>query len=57
MATRTRDAMPQKWVYRFGGGVTDGDASMGALLGGKGANLAEMSAIGRSSSAPRRSSR
>ena len=46
MATRTRDAMPQKWVYRFGGGVTDGDASMGALLGGKGANLAEMSAIG-----------
>jgi pyruvate,orthophosphate dikinase len=46
MATRTADAMPHQWVYRFGGGMTEGDASMGALLGGKGANLAEMSAIG-----------
>ena len=34
------------WVYAFGGGRADGDASMKALLGGKGANLAEMSALG-----------
>ena len=35
-----------KWVYGFGGGAADGSADMGALLGGKGANLAEMSALG-----------
>jgi pyruvate, orthophosphate dikinase len=35
-----------KWVYGFGDGVAEGDASMRNLLGGKGANLAEMSAIG-----------
>jgi pyruvate,orthophosphate dikinase len=34
------------WVYAFGGGGADGDASMKNLLGGKGANLAEMSALG-----------
>src|SRR5215210_2468100 len=34
-------------VYRFGGGVTDGEAGNKALLGGKGANLAEMASIGR----------
>ena len=34
------------WVYRFGGGEADGDAGMRALLGGKGANLAEMATIG-----------
>ncbi|MHB8529055.1 MAG: pyruvate, phosphate dikinase [Caulobacteraceae bacterium] len=34
------------WVYCFGGGAADGDASMRNLLGGKGANLAEMSALG-----------
>src|SRR5246127_3169568 len=33
-------------VYAFGGGGADGDASMKNLLGGKGANLAEMSALG-----------
>ena len=33
-------------VYRFGGGVADGDASLKEALGGKGANLAEMSSIG-----------
>ncbi|MCB9965152.1 MAG: pyruvate, phosphate dikinase [Rhodospirillales bacterium] len=33
-----------KWVYAFGGGEgeTEGDAGMKSLLGGKGANLAEM---------------
>lgn len=35
-----------QWVYGFGGGSADGDASMKNLLGGKGANLAEMSALG-----------
>ena len=35
-----------KWVYGFGGGTADGSAGMRNLLGGKGANLAEMSAIG-----------
>jgi pyruvate,orthophosphate dikinase len=35
-----------RWVYAFGGGTADGDASMKNLLGGKGANLAEMSSLG-----------
>ena len=35
-----------KWVYGFGGGSADGDASMKNLLGGKGANLAEMCRLG-----------
>ena len=35
-----------KWVYRFGGGTSEGDASMRDLLGGKGANLAEMGNLG-----------
>jgi pyruvate,orthophosphate dikinase len=35
-----------QWVYSFGGGSADGDASMKNLLGGKGANLAEMSSLG-----------
>ncbi|HEY9539580.1 MAG TPA: pyruvate, phosphate dikinase, partial [Kiloniellaceae bacterium] len=34
------------WVYSFGGGKADGRAEMKALLGGKGANLAEMSSLG-----------
>jgi pyruvate,orthophosphate dikinase len=35
-----------KWVYGFGGGRAEGTAQMKALLGGKGANLAEMSNLG-----------
>ncbi|HET8728211.1 MAG TPA: pyruvate, phosphate dikinase [Alphaproteobacteria bacterium] len=35
-----------KWVYAFGGGAADGRADMKNLLGGKGANLAEMSRLG-----------
>ena len=35
-----------KWVYNFGKLGTDGELSMRNLLGGKGANLAEMSGIG-----------
>ncbi len=37
---------PLRWVYRFGNGSADGDAGMKELLGGKGANLAEMSSLG-----------
>ena len=35
-----------KWVYSFGATVCEGDASQRNLLGGKGANLAEMARIG-----------
>ena len=36
----------QKWVYSFGADANDGRADMRNLLGGKGANLAEMASIG-----------
>ncbi len=36
----------KKFVYSFGDGKAEGDASMKNLLGGKGANLAEMSKMG-----------
>ncbi|MBQ7660398.1 MAG: pyruvate, phosphate dikinase [Alphaproteobacteria bacterium] len=35
-----------KWVYTFGNGKAEGDAAMKNLLGGKGANLAEMNKVG-----------
>src|SRR5688500_8321181 len=35
-----------KYVYLFGNKKADGDGSMKPLLGGKGANLAEMTRIG-----------
>ena len=35
-----------KWVYSFGAGHNEGRADMRNLLGGKGANLAEMASIG-----------
>ena len=35
-----------QYVYRFGGGVSDGGSGDKTLLGGKGANLAEMASIG-----------
>jgi len=35
-----------KWVYTFGDGKAEGDSSMKNLLGGKGANLAEMCNLG-----------
>jgi pyruvate,orthophosphate dikinase len=35
-----------KWVYRFGADQTEGRAEMKNLLGGKGANLAEMASLG-----------
>ncbi len=36
----------QQWVYSFGAGRAEGSATMKNLLGGKGANLAEMSSLG-----------
>ena len=35
-----------KYVKAFGGGTAEGSAKDKALLGGKGANLAEMAALG-----------
>lgn len=35
-----------KWVFVFGGDKSEGNAEMRELLGGKGANLAEMASIG-----------
>ena len=35
-----------KWVYSFGNGTAEGRSEMRNLLGGKGANLAEMSSLG-----------
>jgi len=36
----------KKYIYQFGPDQTDGDASQNNLLGGKGANLAEMAKLG-----------
>jgi pyruvate,orthophosphate dikinase len=38
--------MSKKWVYAFGDGVAEGTAKDKNLLGGKGANLAEMNLVG-----------
>jgi pyruvate,orthophosphate dikinase len=38
--------MPNRFVYYFGNGHADGGREDKALLGGKGANLAEMTRIG-----------
>ena len=35
-----------KYIYAFGGGTAEGNKDMKDTLGGKGANLAEMSAAG-----------
>ncbi len=42
----TKPTKPGKYVYVFGDSKADGNGSMKALLGGKGANLAEMTRIG-----------
>ncbi|HEX3356499.1 MAG TPA: pyruvate, phosphate dikinase [Tepidisphaeraceae bacterium] len=44
--TNGRAPKRTKMVYYFGGGKADGDGTMKPLLGGKGANLAEMTRIG-----------
>ena len=38
--------MKKKYIYFFGNNKADGNARMKDLLGGKGANLAEMSNLG-----------
>ena len=38
--------MSKKYVYFFANGKADGNAKMKDILGGKGANLAEMTNIG-----------
>jgi len=43
---RDAGAGAERYVYRFGGGVSDGGSGDRNLLGGKGANLAEMASIG-----------
>jgi pyruvate,orthophosphate dikinase len=45
-AKKAPAAKGTKYVYTWGAGKADGDGSMKALLGGKGANLAEMTRIG-----------
>lgn len=45
-AAKKASGKSTKYVYTWGDGKADGDGSMKALLGGKGANLAEMTKIG-----------
>jgi pyruvate,orthophosphate dikinase len=45
-AKKTSAVKAPKYVYSWGAGKADGNGSMKPLLGGKGANLAEMSRIG-----------
>ena len=44
-AAKSRSEAAPKWVYLFGAGSTEGGADLVALLGGKGANLAEMASL------------
>jgi len=46
MAAKKKAAKATKYVYVFGGKNSEGKASMKMLLGGKGANLAEMADLG-----------
>jgi len=47
MATKSKSSgKSSKYVYLFGGGKADGNGTQKPLLGGKGANLAEMTRIG-----------
>ncbi|HOU97688.1 MAG TPA: pyruvate, phosphate dikinase [Bacteroidales bacterium] len=46
MATKKNTEKEKKYVYFFGNGEAEGKADMKNLLGGKGANLAEMDSIG-----------
>ena len=45
-STRKAKASPGRMIYYFGKTRTDGNGTQKALLGGKGANLAEMTGIG-----------
>jgi pyruvate,orthophosphate dikinase len=46
MAKKASGTKKQKYVYKFGNKKADGNGKMKELLGGKGANLAEMTRIG-----------
>ncbi|MFZ4809501.1 MAG: pyruvate, phosphate dikinase [Hyphomicrobiaceae bacterium] len=46
MATSSQPSDRNRWVYAFGNGRADGSAGLRDLLGGKGANLAEMASLG-----------
>src|SRR4051794_11942955 len=46
VATKPDTVKSGKWVFTFGDGKAEGKASMRDLLGGKGANLAEMANLG-----------
>jgi pyruvate,orthophosphate dikinase len=46
MTTRESATKQAKYVYLFGNGSADGNSGMRNLLGGKGANLAEMASLG-----------
>src|SRR5258708_10595124 len=46
MATASKKTAKSKYVYSFGNKKADGKGSMKPVLGGKGANLAEMTRIG-----------
>jgi pyruvate,orthophosphate dikinase len=43
---KQKEKIMSKWVYKFGNGKSEGNAEMRNLLGGKGANLAEMNLVG-----------
>src|SRR6478672_7671794 len=45
-AVHEKRKKPRRYVYYFGDGHADGSGSMKPLLGGKGANLHEMTRIG-----------
>src|SRR5205085_658247 len=45
-AEKTKASEMAKWVYTFGDGTAEGASDMRDLLGGKGANLAEMANLG-----------
>jgi pyruvate,orthophosphate dikinase len=45
-ATAKRKAASGQYVFGFGGGKSQGRAGLKNLLGGKGANLAEMASLG-----------
>ena len=45
-SSTTKLKVPEKFVYFFSAGETDGNAGMKNTLGGKGANLAEMTSLG-----------
>lgn len=46
MQTEMNASKPEKFVYFFSAGESEGNAGMKNLLGGKGANLAEMTSLG-----------